>query len=105
MTQQVGGSLERYNVVVLNNFTRLRKTGSTFLITLTVISNARFQFLQGWSDLLDPIGTMMGFGHLLSFLEARLGAWVSKKKLKVKVPGWTKVSYWLEIKSNEIGQK
>ena len=34
---------------------------------------------------------MMGCGHLLSFLEARLGAWFSKKKLKVKVPGWMKV--------------
>ena len=46
---------------------------------------------QVWSDLLKPISTMMGCGHLLSFLEARLGAWFSKKKLKVKVPGWMKV--------------
>ena len=101
MTQQVGGLLERYNVVVFNNLTRLRRR-LDFFITLTEISNARFQFLQGWSDLLDPIGTMMGFGHLISFLEARLGTWVSKKKLKVKVPGWMKVSYWLEIKSNKM---
>ena len=67
------------------------KKQTPLLMAFTEISNARFQFLQGWSDLLDPIATMMGCGHILSFLEARVGAWVSKKKLKVKVPGWMKV--------------